>query len=40
MGLGLAITYKIVKDHGGEIVVESKADEWTRFKIQLPLTLS
>jgi len=35
LGLGLAITYKIIKDHGGEIEVESKAGEGTTFKLFL-----
>ena len=35
MGLGLAISYKIVKDHGGEIEVESGAGKGTKFRIIL-----
>ncbi|MFZ4627709.1 MAG: ATP-binding protein [Blastocatellia bacterium] len=37
-GLGLAVSYGIIQDHGGEIVVESKAGEGTVFRINLPLT--
>lgn len=35
MGLGLAVTYKIIKDHGGEIEVESKLGQGTKFRIIL-----
>ena len=36
-GLGLAVSYGIVRDHGGHIDVESKLGEGTRFQITLPL---
>ncbi len=36
-GLGLSLSYDIVKAHGGEIKVESKAGEGTTFIIQLPV---
>jgi PAS domain S-box-containing protein len=36
-GLGLAVSYGIVRDHGGHINVESKLGEGTRFQITLPL---
>ena len=35
-GLGLAVTYRIVKEHGGEITAESQAGKGTTFKIWLP----
>jgi signal transduction histidine kinase len=37
-GLGLSLSYDIIKAHGGEIKVESKEGEGTIFIIQLPLT--
>jgi signal transduction histidine kinase len=36
-GLGLSLSYDIVKAHGGEIRVESKEGEGTVFVIQLPI---
>jgi signal transduction histidine kinase len=36
MGLGLAITYKIIKDHGGDIEVESQVGRGTKFKVFFP----
>jgi two-component system, NtrC family, sensor kinase len=36
-GLGLSLSYDIVKAHGGEISVESKANRGTEFKVTLPL---
>ena len=35
-GLGLMISARIVRDHGGTISVESKPDEGTAFTIKLP----
>jgi two-component system, NtrC family, sensor kinase len=35
-GLGLSLSYDIVKAHGGEIKVETKEGEGTEFSIQLP----
>lgn len=36
-GLGLAVSYGIIQDHGGQITVESRDGEGTRFLIRLPL---
>ena len=37
-GLGLSMSYDIVKAHGGELKVETKEGEWTEFLILLPVT--
>lgn len=37
-GLGLILSYVIVKAHGGEIKVNSSENEGTEFTIQLPIT--
>jgi hypothetical protein len=37
IGLGLAITKKIVEEHGGQITVKSRAQGGTTFVISLPL---
>lgn len=36
-GLGLSLSYDIVKAHGGELMVETKEDEGTVFIISLPV---
>lgn len=37
-GLGLSLSYDIIKAHGGEILVESQVNEGTSFIIQLPMS--
>ncbi|HQW03078.1 MAG TPA: ATP-binding protein, partial [Saprospiraceae bacterium] len=37
-GLGLSLSYDIVKAHGGELIVETKEGEGTAFTIQLPVS--
>lgn len=38
-GLGLSVSYRIVRNHGGTIEVKSKLEEWTEFVIRLPIRL-
>jgi PAS domain S-box-containing protein len=38
VGLGLSVCYGIIKDHGGEIRVESEVDKGTTFTILLPMS--
>lgn len=37
-GLGLSITHDIIKNHKGEISIESSLDAYTRFIIEIPVT--
>jgi len=37
-GLGLSLSYDIIKAHGGEMKVETKEGEGSEFIIQLPNT--
>ena len=36
-GLGLSLSYDIIKAHGGQIKVETKEGEGSEFIIQLPV---
>jgi two-component system NtrC family sensor kinase len=36
-GLGLSLSYDIIKAHGGEIKVETKEGEFAEFTIHLPI---
>jgi C4-dicarboxylate-specific signal transduction histidine kinase len=38
-GLGLPVSQKILREHGGQIVVENKADGGCRFTLELPAVL-
>ncbi len=39
-GLGLTVVYKIIKEHGGDIIIESVEGEGTTFTINLPVPQS
>ncbi|GAB6058568.1 ATP-binding protein [Desulfonatronum parangueonense] len=39
-GLGLAVSYKLVQDHGGDITVQSSEGQGTQFTVTLPITQS
>jgi two-component system NtrC family sensor kinase len=38
-GLGLAVSYGIIREHGGSIDVSSKVDAGTTFRLNLPLSV-
>src|SRR6185369_377477 len=37
-GLGLSLSYDIIKSHGGEIKVETQEGQYTEFMVQIPVT--
>ena len=37
MGLGLAVSHRIIENHGGSLSVNSSLGEWTEFRFNLPL---
>ena len=39
IGMGLAVAYRIVREHQGEIQVKSEVGKGTRFSIWLPIKL-
>jgi len=36
-GMGLSLAYRIIKDHGGNIAVESEVGKGTKFTVSLPI---
>jgi signal transduction histidine kinase len=36
MGLGLAVSHRIIENHGGSLSVKSSLGEWTEFRFNLP----
>ena len=36
-GLGMSITYRVIKNHNGEILVDSEVGKGTTFTIKLPI---
>jgi len=36
-GMGLSLAYRIIKDHNGEIAVESEVGKGTKFTVSLPI---
>lgn len=38
MGLGLAVSHRIIANHGGSLTVKSSLGEWTEFRFNLPIS--
>ncbi|MBS0251920.1 MAG: response regulator [Proteobacteria bacterium] len=38
MGLGLAVSHRIIANHGGSLSVKSSLGEWTEFRFNLPIS--
>ncbi len=38
MGLGLAVSHRIIANHGGSLSVKSSLGDWTEFRFNLPLS--
>ena len=38
-GLGLAVSHRLVTQHGGLLRVESEPGRWTRFRVSLPVAV-
>ena len=38
VGLGLAISHEIVREHGGHLVAQSSSEKGSRFSVQLPIS--
>jgi signal transduction histidine kinase len=36
-GLGLSLSYDIIKAHGGDMVLDTREGEYTQFTVSLPV---